>query len=219
MGGSTVGVARYVDLVNVKVMCAANDSADIIAGVDWVIADHVAPAKAVANLSLLMFADDNLDTAVQRLEGDGIFVAIGAGNGQKHLPYNEPDDTCLFSPQRVGVTLPNTMTVSATMRVGDSDVRAEATDWSANTGSCVEIFAPDLNVDAAAAGGGVGPFGGTSASAPYVAGQAARMRSGAWNLYVEWWIRENATPNVVADAGAGSANLLLYTLLSGRCRP
>lgn len=218
VGGSTVGVARSVELVNVKVVGGPNFTADLIAGIDWIIADHVAPAKAVANISLINALDPNIDDAVRRLEGDGIFVAIGAGNGDRVAPNNVPDNACNYSPQNVGVTLANTMTVSATMRVGNSDARAEASYWSANTGTCVEVFAPGMAVDAAAPTGGFTQVEGTSMAASYVTGQAARMRSGGWGLYVENWIRQNATPNVVANAGAGSPNLLLYTIFSPRCR-
>lgn len=227
VGGSTVGVAPAVELVNVKVDRSdpLTFTDDLIAGIDWVIQDHepsceLCPQKkAVANISLLTFGNEDIDDAVRRLEGAGIFVAIGAGNGQVQLPNTAPDDTCVFSPQRVGRDLANTMTVSATMRVGSSDARAEGTNWSANTGDCVEIFAPGMAVDAAGPNGGFIQADGTSMAAPYVAGQAARMRSGGWGVYVENWIRQNATPNVVANAGTGSPDLLLYTIFAPRCRP
>jgi subtilisin family serine protease len=64
VGGTTWGVAKGVTLVAVRVLdCnGSGTTSGVIAGVDWVTANHVKPA--VANMSLGGGASSSLDSAV-----------------------------------------------------------------------------------------------------------------------------------------------------------
>ncbi len=79
-GGTTYGVAKQVTLHAVRVLnCqGSGTTSGVIAGVDWVRANHGSPA--VANTSLGGGASTSLDTAVNNSINSGVSYAIAAGN-------------------------------------------------------------------------------------------------------------------------------------------
>ena len=105
------GVAKEVDLVAVRVLdCnGAGSISGVIAGVDWVTADHATGVPAVANMSLGGAASTALDDAVARSVDDGVAYTVAAGNGNF---AGVAQDACGFSPARV----PGAMTVGASDR-------------------------------------------------------------------------------------------------------
>ena len=161
VGGSTYGVAKSVELVPVRVLdCSGSGSiSGIIEGVDWVTANARRPA--VANMSLGGGASASLDQAVATSIASGIPYSIAAGNGNNG---GKQQDACESSPARVGAAI----TVSAT---NSSDQKAS---W-ANYGSCVDLFAPGVDVTSAvnSSDTATASFSGTSMAAPHVAGAAA----------------------------------------------
>src|SRR6266581_4894980 len=80
IGSATYGVAKGVSLHGVRVLSCAGIglNSDVIAGVDWVSANHVSPA--VANMSLGGGKSPALDQAVTNLWNSGVFLAVAAGN-------------------------------------------------------------------------------------------------------------------------------------------
>src|SRR3989441_1558392 len=90
IGAATYGIAKAVLLHGVRVLgCAGIGlNSDVIAGVDWVTANHVNPA--VANMSLGGGKSAALDQAVTNLWNSGVFVAVAAGNDNA--------DACQASP-------------------------------------------------------------------------------------------------------------------------
>src|SRR5437016_3680887 len=80
VGGTTYGVAKGVSLHGVRVLSCAGVgfTSQIIAGLDWVSQNFVAPA--VANMSLGGGKSDALDAATTSLWDAGVFVAVAAGN-------------------------------------------------------------------------------------------------------------------------------------------
>ncbi len=160
LGGTTLGVAKGVHLVSVRVVnCAGSGTTDtLIAGLDW-IATHLAPGTpAVANISLGATADPPVDAAVTNLVAAGVPVVVAAGN--------DIEFTCDFSPARVGPAI----TVGAT---DFTDTRA----WFSNYGNCNDLFAPGVEIVVASHGDDVSSRvdEGTSFSAPHVAGAAALL--------------------------------------------
>ena len=200
VGGTTFGVAKTVELVAVRVLdCEGSGTVGtVIAGIDWVTADHETGTPAVANMSLnaaRRFSTE--DQAVGRSIADGISYVISAGN-------NNGADACANSPAAV----PEAITVGA---VGPDDTRAPFS----NIGSCVDLFAPGVDVVSADIGGDTASrsWSGTSMAAPHVTGAAALILADHPDYtpaQVSAELLAEATPGVVADPGAGSPNRLLY---------
>ena len=76
---------RTSALVSVRVLdCNGSGSwSGVIAGIDWVTADHDAGEPAVANMSLGGGARSAVDAAVSKSISDGVTYAVAAGNGNK----------------------------------------------------------------------------------------------------------------------------------------
>jgi subtilisin family serine protease len=200
LGSTTYGVAKGVTLISVRVLDCnkAGTVATAVAGIDWTAINAVKPA--VANLSLESSANLTLDAAVNGLINAGVIAVTAAGN------LNQP--ACNYSPARVA----NALTVAAST---SSDGR-----WiNSNYGTCVDLFAPGVNIMSTWIGGPylTGSSSGTSMAAPHVAGVAAMYLEGnttASQATVASAIINSATPNKVVSPGTGSPNKLLYSPLT-----
>ena len=200
VGGSVSGVAKQVTLVPVRVLdCSGSGSrSSLIAGIDWITADHAAGQPAVANVSAGGVASRALDIAVGNSMIDGVTYVVAAGNVNA--------DACASSPARVGEAI----TVGATT---SSDARSSFSNY----GACLDLFAPGSFVTSAwYTGDNAGAvLSGTSMAAPHVTGAAALYLQGAPSAspaMVRDAIVNSATPDTVSGAGAGSPNRLLYSL-------
>jgi subtilisin family serine protease len=133
----------------------------VIAGIDWVTGNHAAGQPAVANMSLGGGASSALDAAVNRSINDGVTYAVAAGNNN--------GNACSRSPARV----PNALTIGAT---GSNDARASFS----NFGSCVDWFAPGVNITSAwsTSNSAIRTISGTSMATPHTAGVAALYLQG-----------------------------------------
>src|SRR5262249_12876032 len=102
VGGSTYGVAKNVSLVAVRVLnCSGSGSyAQVIAGIDWVTANHISPA--VANMSLGGGFSSILNQAVTNSINSGVSYEVAAGNNG--------GNACSYSPS----SALGTITVAAT---------------------------------------------------------------------------------------------------------
>lgn len=209
IGGETFGVAKDVNLFNVRVGSAGGcipTAANVIAGVDWVTANRVLPA--VANLSLTVGPSAATDLAVNNSIAAGVFYAAAAGNGGV--------DACGTSPARI----PAVMTVGATR--SDNDARAIfGGGQSSSFGPCLDIFAPGLNILSSwnTNDNATNTISGTSMASPHVAGVAARWlqnHPAATPAAVTTAILNVANTAATAgwggitDPGAGSPNVLLH---------
>jgi serine protease len=204
VGGTTYGVAKSVTIHPVRVLdCGGSGTfAGVIAGMDWVAQNHVKPA--VANMSLGGGASQATDDAVARMTNAGVTVVVAAGN--------QNASACNYSPARA----PSAITVGSTT---STDARSSFS----NFGSCLDIYAPGSSILSAWHTGtaATNTISGTSMASPHVAGAAAlylASNPSATPAAVRNAIVANATPNIVSDAGAGSPNLLVYTL-SGAPQP
>lgn len=175
VGGTQYGVAKDTTLVSVRVLDCSGSGywSWIIAGIDYVTADHQPGQSAVANLSLGGSASTSVDNAVKNSIASGISYAVAAGNSSQ--------DACKFSPARV----PEAMTIGAT------DITDTRPSWS-NWGSCVDWFAPGVSIKSAWNTGdsATNTISGTSMASPHTAGVAA--------LYLQ--NNPGATPQQVRDA-------------------
>ena len=196
VAGSTYGVAKAARLHAVRVLnCEARGwVSDVVAGVDWVSANHIKPA--VANMSLSGPTSSAMDDAVRSSIAAGVTFVIAAGNANANARN--------YSPARV----------TQAITVGSS-TRSDARSSFSNFGTVVDIFAPGSSIRSSwhTSDTAIMTISGTSMAAPHVAGVAAR--------YLQ--ANPAASPSVVRDAlvGAatrwrltgipsGTANLLLF---------
>lgn len=199
VGGSTYGVAKSALLRGVRVLdCTGNGSTSgVIAGVDWVTANHINPA--VANMSLGGGVSSALDTAVNNLHSSNVTVAVAAGN-------NNGANACNFSPARAV----NAITTGST-------TTTDARSSFSNIGTCLDIFAPGSGILSAwyTSNTATATLSGTSMASPHVAGVAALYKQAnpsASSTTIRNAIVNNATTNKITNVGAGSPNRLLYSL-------
>jgi len=169
---AVVGVAPGAPLIGVKVLgCNGYGStSNVIKGVDWVTknADVDGPDDtpgnsddnpAIANMSLGGGTSSALDKAVRKSAASGVFYSVAAGNDGKNA--------CKQSPARAGAGTNNgIMTTAAT---NQSDREASFSNY----GSCVDIWAPGVNVLSTRLGGGTVAYSGTSMASPHVGGTGA----------------------------------------------
>lgn len=162
IAGNRYGIAKKAKLVAVKVLGSdgSGSMSDVIGGVEYVVASHRAEQRnnpkhkgSTANMSLGGGKSPALDIAVNAATKAGVHFAVAAGN--------ENQDACNVSP--AGAKGP--VTVGAT-NVGDG--RAYFSNW----GSCVDIFAPGVNILSV---GTTSPsasaiMSGTSMASPHIAG-------------------------------------------------
>ncbi len=204
--GTQYGVAKKATLHAVRVLdCQGSGSnSGVIAGVDWVTANHVKPA--VANMSLGGGDSSALDTAVKAAISAGVTMAVAAGN--------DTQDACSGSPNKV----PEAITVGAT-------TNADAVASYSNRGTCLDLFAPGSGIVSANYSNNTGStsMDGTSMASPHVAGAAA-LYLGANPALTPAQLRNqmvaDASANKISGTGAGgnfitgtygaSPNLLLY---------
>ncbi|GIH06666.1 hypothetical protein Rhe02_47330 [Rhizocola hellebori] len=200
IGGATVGVAKGVRIISVRVFqCSGSTtSAIVIAGINYVaFAQSINPAqRSVANMSLGGGAFAPMDTAVTNAIAGNVHFSVAAGNSNA--------DACLFSPARV----PRATTVGST-RINDNR------SAFSNYGACLDLFAPGELIYSAwyTANNAYATLSGTSMASPHAAGTAAmwRHKFPADNAdQTATALAANATPGVVINPGPLSPNLLLF---------
>ncbi len=159
IGGRTVGIATEVTLNPVRVFdCnGVSTTTSVIDGVNWVTENAQLPA--VVNMSLgTTVPKPALDQAVGASIAQNINYVVAA--------MNDDADACNVSPARVS----GAITVGATI---DTDARWVGSNW----GSCVDVFAPGVDIRSAHPHDDNAYFNnsGTSMAAPHVAGAVAAM--------------------------------------------
>lgn len=196
IGGNTFGVAKSANLVSIRVLnnAGSGTTSGIIAGMDWVAANHIKPA--VANMSLGAPASTTVDNAVTRLFNAGVPVIVAAGNSNL--------DACGFSPARA----------ARAFSVG-STTSTDARSSFSNFGSCVELFAPGSSITAAwhTSNTATNTISGTSMAAPHVAGAAAifmGINRTATPQQVYNFLFNNSTRGIVTNSRSVN-NHLLFT--------
>lgn len=203
VGGATYGMAKSVTLVAVRVLSCSGSgtTSGVIAGIDWVTADHDAGEPAVANMSLGGGASSSLDTAVRNSIAGGVSYAIAAGNGNF---VGRHEDACKKSPARVT----EAMTISAT------DKTDKKASW-ANYGNCVDWFAPGVGITSAwySSNSATNTISGTSMATPHTAGVAAlylQSNPGAAPASVRTALFDLTTKGTVTSSKTAN-NHLLFT--------
>lgn len=206
VGGNTYGVAKGVTIHAIKVLgCdGRGPTSGVIAGVDWVSSHAVFPA--VANMSLGGSANQALDSAVNNAVASGITFIVAAGN-------ENGSDACNRSPAGAADAI----------TVASIDSNNSRSSFS-NIGSCVDIFAPGRSIVSATNTSDTASItlSGTSMASPHVAGVAALLleaHSSFTPAQVTSEIIDTSTVGVVSNAGSGTPNRLVYSLLTKPVTP
>jgi subtilisin family serine protease len=207
VGGTTYGIAKSVTLYAVRVLDASGSGtyAQVIAGVDWVTANHSSSRPSVANMSLGGSTSTSLDTAVQNSIASGVTYCIAAGNYYANASN--------YSPARVAAAI----TVGATT---SSDGFASYSNY----GSVVDILAPGSSVksDYYSSTTATATMSGTSMATPHVTGACAlylEANPSATPAEVAAGLVAASTANTITSVPSGTVNKFLYTLFSGGSTP
>lgn len=154
--GTSLGVAQLAWLHAVRVFDCSGEGATstVIAGLDWVIRNHEAPA--VVNMSLSGDASRAMDDAVQAAVDAGITVVAAGSNV----------DACTVSPAREGSAL----------TVGATDREDRRSSFSPGSG-CIDLMAPGSQITSAwhTSRTARNTISGTSMASAHVAGAAALL--------------------------------------------
>ncbi|MBD9728292.1 S8 family peptidase [Streptomyces caniscabiei] len=195
IAGSTYGIAKQAKIVAVRVLnnAGSGTTAGVVAGIDWVTANHSGPS--VANMSLGGGASTAIDTAVRNSISSGVTYAVAAGNSSANASS--------YSPARVTEAI----TVGATT---NTDARASYSNY----GSVLDIFAPGSSITAGwyTSDTATNTISGTSMATPHVAGAAAVYLAGhpsATPAQVASALTAGAVTGKVTSPGTGSPNRLL----------
>jgi len=217
--GLQVGVAKSANIVAVRILdCSGSGTiSNTVAALDWVAANAKKPAVATLSLGIQVGSWSRvLEDAVRSLvTNHGITVVVASGNSGV--------DACYVAPANV----PEVITVAAT----DVDTKYSGTSkgdkesmyrWS-NTGPCVDIFGPGVDIYSACGGQSRCDIvddtsytyaSGTSMAVPAVAGVAAlylEAHPGASPQEVTSAVISAATQGLIDSSGfkAGTVNRLL----------
>lgn len=211
------GVAKKANVIAVKVLRSngSGSMSDVIKGVEFAALSHNHKLTkkdnkkykgAAANMSLGGGKSPSLDMVVDAAVNAGIHFAVAAGN--------ENQDACDTSPAASAKAI----TVGASTL---SDDRAYFSNW----GTCVDVFAPGLNILSTYIGSNdaTASLSGTSMASPHVAGLLAYFLSlqpdkdSQFSSYSQLTpeqlkkkLIDYSTKNVLFDLPEGTPNKLIF---------
>ncbi|KAL3233516.1 Uncharacterized protein RNJ44_03556 [Nakaseomyces bracarensis] len=164
IGSRTFGVAKQVNLVDVKVLdnMGSGTLDTVMSGLEYVAHNckkKKKVSKCVINLSLGTFRSNIINEAIEEIVAQGIVVVVAAGNANMNACWTSP------------ASAPDVVTVGA------FDDRIDSIAKFSNWGNCVDIFAPGVLVNSLSNRYPYTPIAqtGTSMATPSITGLVALL--------------------------------------------
>lgn len=161
ISGKTVGVSRDANIIPVKILNSGGGGSwiGVLRGLEWV-SNHHKREKACSIISMSIGGSKNeaVNKALDELSKAGIVIVVASGN--------ERSDACNSSPS----------SCKSAITVGASSIYDVMAGFS-NTGSCVDIIAPGVDILGADYTGNskYKTLSGTSMATPHVSGIMAQL--------------------------------------------
>ncbi|CCK72033.1 Rrt12p KNAG_0I02470 [Huiozyma naganishii CBS 8797] len=163
VGSKTFGVAKHVQLVDVKCLDAlgAGTLVSILSALEFAVQDcqEHEDSQCVLNMSLGSVKSNILNQAINEVEKKGIVVVVAAGNFNMNACWTSPSSA------------------TGAITVGAFDDRFDTIAKFSNWGPCVDIFAPGVNVASLVNRDWPSfvKYSGTSMASPIVCGMVALL--------------------------------------------
>jgi subtilisin family serine protease len=199
VGGTTYGIAKNVELIEVKVLNrqGSGTTSGVVAGINYVANSHGSSRPSVGNMSLGGGRSTALNDAANACVNNGVHMAVASGNSNANA--------CNFSPA----------SAANVISVNSMDNQDRRSSFS-NFGTCTHIFAPGTNVLSSWIGSNSATqtISGTSMAAPHVAGVvsviAGTPGAPTTPAAMRSLIQSDGTQNVISNPGSGSPNTLIF---------
>ena len=206
------GIAPDAGIVAVRVLNSAGSgwTSDVVAGIDWVVANQARLNVRIMNLSLgggtYSGMCDNADansmlyaSAIQAAQRAGMIVFAAAGNGAQADKMMTP--ACISSVVAVGSTYDANLGAytwgGANPICTDASAAADQIACTSNSSPALDLLAPGAVITSAGLGGGVSNRSGTSMATPHASAVAALLlqaQPGLSAAQVESLLKETGVP-------------------------
>jgi subtilisin family serine protease len=202
------GIAPDAGIVAVRVLDGSGSgwTSDVVAGIDWIIANQASLDVRIINVSLgggryggvcdtqdastMLYA-----AAVEAARDAGAIIFAASGNGAQAEMMMAP--ACVSDVVSVGSTYDDDLGFTTWPTCTDAEAAVDQVSCFSNSSPALDLLAPGARIVSTALGGGQASRSGTSASAPHAAAVAALIvqgKPGVTPLEIETALKDTGVP-------------------------